>query len=58
MAVQVNIGEFLISPYLLARRWRNVPENDDDWFKYLVPGFIAFVLYVVLVMLVLFLVTT
>lgn len=53
----MKFGEFLISPYLLARRWRNVPENDEDWFKYLVPGFIASGLYVVLIMLVLFLVT-
>jgi len=58
MAVQVKIGEFLISPYLLARRWRNVPENDEDWFKYLLPGYLTSSLYVVLIMLLLFLVTT
>ena len=54
----MKIGELLISPYLLARRWRNVPENHEDWFKYLLPGYLVFSLYVVIIGLILFLVTT
>jgi hypothetical protein len=54
----MRITEFLASPFLLMRYWRNVPENDAGWFKYLLSDYLASALYVVLGAILLFLVTT